>query len=133
MHSEQEEEQTSECSHVQCLTQLLSFSITPLSLPHKYTTKSYPDQRVSHTHTHTHSQNTMVKCLIRIKTKVNVHLRMINHCYRDVKVRVLTLGPRLLGNVLGALPIIPSLPESSNSSGISLSPYGRSHRATGNT
>ncbi|XP_017350416.1 FERM domain-containing protein 5 [Ictalurus punctatus] len=72
----------------------------------------------------------MVKCLIRIKTKVNVHLRMINHCYRDVKVRVLTLGPRLLGNVLGALPIIPSLPESSNSSGISLSPYGRSHRAT---
>ncbi|KAK2832434.1 hypothetical protein Q7C36_015896 [Tachysurus vachellii] len=72
----------------------------------------------------------MVKCLIRIKTKVNVHLRMINHCYRDVKVRVLTLGPRLLGNVLGALPIIPSLPESSSSSGISLSPYGRSHRVT---
>ncbi|KAI5617770.1 FERM domain-containing protein 5 isoform X4 [Silurus asotus] len=72
----------------------------------------------------------MVKCLIRIKTKVNIHLRMINHCYRDVKVRVLTLGPRLLGNVLGALPIIPSLPESSSSSGISLSPYGRSQRAT---
>ncbi|KAK3544898.1 hypothetical protein QTP86_028506 [Hemibagrus guttatus] len=72
----------------------------------------------------------MVKCLIRIKTKVNVHLRMINHCYRDVKVRVLTLGPRLLGNVLGALPIIPSLPESSSSSGISLSPFGQSLRAT---
>ncbi|KAF5907986.1 FERM domain-containing protein 5, partial [Clarias magur] len=71
----------------------------------------------------------MVKCLIRIKTKVNIHLRMINHCYRDVKVRVLTMGPRLLGNVLGALPIIPALPESSSSSGISLSPYGRSHRA----
>ncbi|XP_047660079.1 FERM domain-containing protein 5-like isoform X2 [Tachysurus fulvidraco] len=72
----------------------------------------------------------MVKCLIRIKTKVNVHLRMINHCYRDVKVRVLTLGPRLLGNVLGAMPIIPSLPESSSSSGISISPYGRSQRVT---
>ncbi|MCJ8743220.1 hypothetical protein PDJAM_G00091310 [Pangasius djambal] len=72
----------------------------------------------------------MVKCLIRIRTKVNVHLRMINHCYRDVKVRVLTLGPRLLGNVLGALPIIPSLPESSSSSGISLSPFGQSHRTT---
>lgn len=129
MHSEQEEEQTSEYSHVQCLTQLPSFSITPCLT---YTqTKIYPDQRVSHTYTHL--QNTMVKCLIRIRTKVNIHLRMINHCYRDVKVRVLTLGPRLLGNVLGALPIIPSLPESSSSSGISLSPYGRSHIATGNT
>ncbi|TSK13140.1 hypothetical protein Baya_0014 [Bagarius yarrelli] len=72
----------------------------------------------------------MVKCLIRIKTKVNVHLRMINHCYRDVKVRVLTLGPRLLGNVLGALPLIPALPESSSSSGISLSPYGQSLRVS---
>lgn len=57
--------------------------------------------------------DTMVKCLIRIKTKVNVHLRMINHCYRDVKVRVLALGPRLLGKALGALPILPSLPSSS--------------------
>uniref|UniRef100_A0A8C1GBB4 FERM domain containing 5 n=1 Tax=Cyprinus carpio TaxID=7962 RepID=A0A8C1GBB4_CYPCA len=61
----------------------------------------------------------MVKCLIRIKTKVNVHLRMINHCYRDVKVRVLTMGPRLLGKALGALPLFPSLPSSSTSSGAS--------------
>lgn len=52
----------------------------------------------------------MVKCLIRIKTKVNVHLRMINHCYRDVKVRVLSLGPRLLGKALGVLPLFPALP-----------------------
>lgn len=58
----------------------------------------------------------MVKCLIRIRTKVNVHLRMINHCYRDVKVRVLALGPRLLGKALGALPILPPLPSSSTSS-----------------
>uniref|UniRef100_A0AAY5KKN0 FERM domain containing 5 n=1 Tax=Esox lucius TaxID=8010 RepID=A0AAY5KKN0_ESOLU len=52
----------------------------------------------------------MVKCLIRIETKVNVHLCMINHCYRDVKVRVLQLGPRILGKVLGAMPIFPALP-----------------------
>lgn len=55
----------------------------------------------------------MVKCLIRIKTKVNVHLRMINHCYRDVKVRVLSLGPRLLGKALGVLPLFPALPGGS--------------------
>lgn len=51
----------------------------------------------------------MVKCLIRITTRVNVHLRMINHCYRDVKVRVLSLGPRMLGKALGILPLYPSL------------------------
>ncbi|KAA8595447.1 hypothetical protein FQN60_010738 [Etheostoma spectabile] len=59
----------------------------------------------------------MVKCLIRIKTKVNVHLRMINHCYRDVNVRVLSLGPRLLGKVLGVLPLFPALPGGSSTSG----------------
>lgn len=51
----------------------------------------------------------MVKCLIRITTRVNVHLRMINHCYRDVKVRVLSLGPRMLGKALGILPLYPAL------------------------
>lgn len=51
----------------------------------------------------------MVKCLIRISTRVNVHLRMINHCYRDVKVRVLSLGPRLLGKALGVLPLYPAI------------------------
>uniref|UniRef100_A0AAY5ES47 FERM domain containing 5 n=1 Tax=Electrophorus electricus TaxID=8005 RepID=A0AAY5ES47_ELEEL len=51
----------------------------------------------------------MVKCLIRISTRVNVHLRMVNHCYRDVKVRVLSLGPRLLGKALGVLPLYPAL------------------------
>lgn len=59
----------------------------------------------------------MVKCLIRIQTKVNVHLRMINHCYRDVKVRVLSLGPRLLGKALGALPLFPALPGGFSASG----------------
>ncbi|MBN3307865.1 FRMD5 protein, partial [Amia calva] len=58
---------------------------------------------------------TMVKCLIKIKTKVNVHLRMINHCYRDVKVRVLSLGPRIFGKALGALPIFPALASYSHS------------------
>ncbi|KAJ8247895.1 hypothetical protein GJAV_G00251790 [Gymnothorax javanicus] len=61
----------------------------------------------------------MVKCLVRIKTKVNVHLRMINHCYRDVKVRVLSLGPRLLGKALGVLPLYPALagePDQASSS-----------------
>lgn len=56
----------------------------------------------------------MVKCLIRIRTKVNVHLRMINHCYRDVQVRVLSLGPRLMGKSLGALPVVPALTEGSS-------------------
>lgn len=51
----------------------------------------------------------MVKCLIRITTRVNVHLRMINHCYRDVKVRVLSLGPRMLGKAMGVLPLYPAL------------------------
>uniref|UniRef100_A0A8C5GT11 FERM domain-containing protein 5-like n=1 Tax=Gouania willdenowi TaxID=441366 RepID=A0A8C5GT11_GOUWI len=51
----------------------------------------------------------MVKCLIRITTRVNVHLRMINHCYRDVKVRVLSLGPRMLSKALGVLPLYPAL------------------------
>lgn len=53
----------------------------------------------------------MVKCLIRITTRVNVHLRMINHCYRDVRVRVLSLGPRMLGKALGVLPLYPALGE----------------------
>lgn len=57
----------------------------------------------------------MVKCLIRITTRVNVHLRMINHCYRDVKVRVLSLGPRMLGKALGVLPLYPALTEQQES------------------
>lgn len=59
----------------------------------------------------------MVKCLIQIKTKVNVHLRMINYCYRDVKVRVLSMGPRILGKALGVLPLFPALPGGSSTSG----------------
>lgn len=51
----------------------------------------------------------MVGRLSRIKTKVNVHLCMINQCNRDVKVRVLSLGPRLLGKALGGLPLFPAL------------------------
>lgn len=58
---------------------------------------------------HAHAGAAMVKCLIRITTRVNVHLRMINHCYRDVKVRVLSLGPRMLGKALGVLPLYPAL------------------------
>lgn len=50
-----------------------------------------------------------MKCLIRIKTTVNVHLRMVNHCYREVNVRVLSLGPRLLGRALGLVPLFPAL------------------------
>lgn len=67
----------------------------------------------------------MVKCLIRITTRVNVHLRMINHCYRDVKVRVLSLGPRMLGKALGVLPLYPALTgpqESSSGSPLAGSP-----------
>lgn len=59
----------------------------------------------------------MVKCLIRITTRVNVHLRMINHCYRDVKVRVLSLGPRMLGKALGVLPLYPALTGLQDSAG----------------
>ncbi|TKS73427.1 FERM domain-containing protein 5 [Collichthys lucidus] len=61
----------------------------------------------------------MVKCLIRITTRVNVHLRMINHCYRDVKVRVLSLGPRMLGKALGVLPLYPALTGQQGSASVS--------------
>lgn len=64
----------------------------------------------------------MVKCLIRITTRVNVHLRMINHCYRDVKVRVLSLGPRLLGKALGVLPLYPALTQEGASGGVQAAP-----------
>ncbi|KAI3371324.1 hypothetical protein L3Q82_023941 [Scortum barcoo] len=60
----------------------------------------------------------MVKCLIRITTRVNVHLRMINHCYRDVKVRVLSLGPRMLGKALGVLPLYPALTGQQDSASV---------------
>uniref|UniRef100_A0A8C6M883 FERM domain containing 5 n=1 Tax=Nothobranchius furzeri TaxID=105023 RepID=A0A8C6M883_NOTFU len=33
---------------------------------------------------------------------------MINHCYRDVNVQVLSLGPKLLGKALGVLPLYPT-------------------------
>ncbi|PWA14202.1 hypothetical protein CCH79_00012220 [Gambusia affinis] len=65
----------------------------------------------------------MVKCLIRITTRVNVHLRMINHCYRDVKVRVLSLGPRLESLRDSA----HSTPVRSVSHGESFLPRSRSH------
>nr|XP_032807237.1 uncharacterized protein LOC116940938 isoform X2 [Petromyzon marinus] len=51
----------------------------------------------------------MVKCLVKIRTKVNVHLRMVNHCYRDVRVRVLSLGPRILRRAIGGMPFLPAL------------------------
>ncbi|TKS69871.1 FERM domain-containing protein 5 [Collichthys lucidus] len=37
--------------------------------------------------------------------------------HRDVRVRVLSLGPRLLGRALGVLPLFPALPEGSSASG----------------
>lgn len=64
----------------------------------------------------------MVKCLIRITTRVNVHLRMINHCYRDVKVRVLSLGPRMLGKALGVLPLYPALTGQQESASVTSLP-----------
>ncbi|NXK21680.1 FRMD5 protein, partial [Arenaria interpres] len=42
--------------------------------------------------------------------EVSVHLRLINHCCREVRVRVLALGPRLLTRALGILPLLPALP-----------------------
>ncbi|KAJ7416777.1 FERM domain-containing protein 5 isoform X1 [Willisornis vidua] len=53
---------------------------------------------------------TMVKCLVKIKTRVSVHLWLINHCCREVRVRVLALGPRLLSRALGILPLLPAVP-----------------------
>uniref|UniRef100_A0AAQ4Q1J5 FERM domain containing 5 n=1 Tax=Gasterosteus aculeatus aculeatus TaxID=481459 RepID=A0AAQ4Q1J5_GASAC len=61
----------------------------------------------------------MVKCLIRITTRVNVHLRMINHCCRDIKVCVLSLGPRMLGKALGVLPLYPALTGQQESANVS--------------
>lgn len=54
---------------------------------------------------------TMVKCLVKIKTRVSVHLWLINHCCREVRVRVLALGPRLLSRALGILPLLPAVPS----------------------
>ncbi|KAJ7417610.1 FERM domain-containing protein 5-like protein [Pitangus sulphuratus] len=53
----------------------------------------------------------MVKCLVKIKTRVSVHLWLINHCCREVRVRVLALGPRLLSRALGILPLLPAVPS----------------------
>uniref|UniRef100_A0A8C3RDQ8 FERM domain containing 5 n=1 Tax=Cyanoderma ruficeps TaxID=181631 RepID=A0A8C3RDQ8_9PASS len=53
----------------------------------------------------------MVKCLVKIKTRVSVHLWLINHCCRAVRVRVLALGPRLLSRALGILPLLPAGPS----------------------
>ncbi|KAG2471054.1 FRMD5 protein, partial [Polypterus senegalus] len=75
----------------------------------------------------------MVKCLIKIKTKVNVHLRMINHCYRDVRVRVLSLGPRIFGKELGSLPLFPALVASGDidhATGLPHS-YGEAYQSVG--
>lgn len=54
----------------------------------------------------------MVKCLVKIETKVSVHLRLVNHCCREVRVRLLALGPRLLARARGAPPLLPVLPGS---------------------
>ncbi|XP_078711071.1 uncharacterized protein LOC144931049 isoform X3 [Lampetra fluviatilis] len=66
----------------------------------------------------------MVKCLVKIRTKVNVHLRMVNHCYRDVRVRVLSLGPRILRRAIGGMPFLPALMYGppSDSPGAALNP-----------
>uniref|UniRef100_A0A8C4NH95 Uncharacterized protein n=1 Tax=Eptatretus burgeri TaxID=7764 RepID=A0A8C4NH95_EPTBU len=53
----------------------------------------------------------MVKCLVVIRTKVSVHLRVINHCSGDVHIRVLRVGPRILRVGLGSLATIGSSPE----------------------
>ena len=52
----------------------------------------------------------MVKCLVVIRTKVSVHLRVVNHCSGDVHIRVLRVGPRILRVGLGSLATIGSGP-----------------------
>ncbi|KAM5237760.1 FERM domain-containing protein 5-like [Ctenodactylus gundi] len=42
----------------------------------------------------------MGKTLIKMHTRVPVQLRLTNHCFRALRVRVLRLGPRLKGRVL---------------------------------
>lgn len=56
----------------------------------------------------------MVKCLVRIRTKVPVTLRMANHCTGDLRIRVLNLGPLVRGP---ALPPNPALAAPASSQG----------------
>lgn len=45
----------------------------------------------------------MGKSLIKIHTRVRVQLRLTNHCFRPLRVRILRMGPRLQGRVLTAV------------------------------
>uniref|UniRef100_A0A7N4P3X0 FERM domain containing 5 n=1 Tax=Sarcophilus harrisii TaxID=9305 RepID=A0A7N4P3X0_SARHA len=46
----------------------------------------------------------MGKSLIKIQTRVPVQLRMTNHCQRSMSVRVLRVGPRVQGRLVGVVP-----------------------------
>lgn len=61
----------------------------------------------------------MVKCLVKIQTKRSIHLRMVNHCSKEVCIRLLRHGSKITARRAGiqlpkeddvSVPVISSSP-----------------------
>uniref|UniRef100_A0A803XKR5 FERM domain containing 3 n=1 Tax=Meleagris gallopavo TaxID=9103 RepID=A0A803XKR5_MELGA len=57
----------------------------------------------------------MVKCLVKIQTKRSIHLRMVNHCNKEVCIRLLRHGSKITrptseGWASGCVPVTSSSP-----------------------
>uniref|UniRef100_A0A8B9PVI4 FERM domain-containing protein 3 n=1 Tax=Apteryx owenii TaxID=8824 RepID=A0A8B9PVI4_APTOW len=48
----------------------------------------------------------MVKCLVKIQTKKSIHLRMVNHCNKEVSVRLLRHGSKITARRAGKVKFI---------------------------
>jgi len=48
----------------------------------------------------------MVKCLVKIQTKRSIHLRMVNHCNKEVCVRLLRHGSKITARRAGKFTFI---------------------------
>uniref|UniRef100_A0A8C5S5S4 FERM domain containing 3 n=1 Tax=Laticauda laticaudata TaxID=8630 RepID=A0A8C5S5S4_LATLA len=57
----------------------------------------------------------MVKCLVKIQTRRSIHLRMVNHCSKDVCIRLLRHGSRITAKSAPLLYYDISLPVTSSS------------------
>uniref|UniRef100_A0A8C5S1D7 Uncharacterized protein n=1 Tax=Laticauda laticaudata TaxID=8630 RepID=A0A8C5S1D7_LATLA len=72
----------------------------------------------------------MVKCLVKIQTRRSIHLRMVNHCSKDVCIRLLRHGSRITAKSAGiqlpkeddiSLPVTSSSPTKETDDGSDLS------------
>lgn len=48
----------------------------------------------------------MVKCLVKIQTKRSIHLRMVNHCNKEVCIRLLRHGSKITARRAGKFTFI---------------------------